>query len=122
MSKAYDFIKECDCFYVITLNGKFPAARPFGAMMEVGKYLYIATHDGNEAHKQLRANGNIQIIAKKNGTRDWVRLTGVAEECNDIELKRQFMKECPVLVKHYGTADSTHYLMFRIAVKNVEYF
>lgn len=33
------------------------------------------------------------------------------KECNDIELKRQFIKECPVLVKHYGTADSEHYLI-----------
>lgn len=90
--------------------------------MKVGENLYTATHDGNEAHKQLRTNGNIQIIANKNDARDWIRLAGVAEECNDIELKQQFMKECPVLVKHYGTADSKHYPMFRIVVKNVEYF
>ena len=29
-----------------------------------GFYLYISTHDGNEAHKQIIANGNMQIIAK----------------------------------------------------------
>ena len=34
MSKAYEFLKECSCFYVLTINGDFPAGRPFGAVME----------------------------------------------------------------------------------------
>lgn len=63
MSKAYDFIKDCGYFYVATINNEFPAVRPFGAIMEVNDKFYIATHDGNEAHKQLRTNGHIQIIA-----------------------------------------------------------
>ena len=63
MSKEFEFIQECGYFYVITLNGDFPAARPFGAMMEVEGDLFIGTHDMNEAHKQLRENGNIQILS-----------------------------------------------------------
>lgn len=47
MNKIYDFIKNCECFYVATINDEFPAVRPFGAIMEVSGFLYIATHDGN---------------------------------------------------------------------------
>ncbi len=65
MSKVYDFIKDCECFYVATINNDFPTVRPFGAIMEVSDKLYIATHDRNEVHKQLRTNVHIQIIAKK---------------------------------------------------------
>ena len=114
MSKAYDFIKDCECFYVATINNEFPAVRPFGAIMEARDFFYIATHDGNEVHNQLRIDGHIQIIAKKNDTREWLRITGIAEECNDMELKKRFMKECPVLIKHYGEATSEHYLMCKI--------
>ena len=121
MSKEYQFIKECGYFYVLTMNGDFPAGRPFGAMMEEGDFLYIATHDGNEAHSQLRNNGHIQIIAKKEGVRQWLRLTGKAEECNDKNLKQKFIEECPVLVKHYGTAENEHFLMFRIEKIKVEF-
>ncbi len=121
MSKAYDFIKDCECFYVATINNDFPAVRPFGAIMEVNDMFYIATHDGNEAHKQLRANGHIQIIAKKRDTREWLRITGIAEECNDLELKRLFMEECPVLKKHYGEATSKHFLMFKITTRKIEF-
>ena len=89
--------------------------------MEVNDMFYIATHDGNEAHKQLRANGHIQIIAKKRDTREWLRITGIAEECNDLELKRLFMEECPVLKKHYGEATSKHFLMFKITTRKIEF-
>ena len=121
MSKIYDFIKNCECFYVATIDDEFPAVRPFGAIMEVSDFLYIATHDGNEAHKQLRNNGHLQIIAKKNGTREWLRITGIAEECYDLELKKRFMQECPILIKHYGEASSKHYLMFKITIKKAEF-
>lgn len=121
MSKEFSFIKECGHFFVVTMNGDFPACRPFGAMMEDKENLYISTNDGNEAHKQLRTNGNIQIIAKKEGTRQWLRVTGVAEECDDIALKQKFFEECPILVNHYGSADSKHFLMFKITVKNSEF-
>ena len=121
MSKAFEFIKECPCFFVVTNNGDFPACRPFGAIMEVGGNLYISTHDGNEAHKQLRTNGNIQLIAKKEGTREWIRITGTAKECDNIFLKQKFMEECPVLISHYGSADSAHFLMFEITVKKTEF-
>lgn len=30
MSKAYDFLKECGAFFVLTVNGDCPAGRPFG--------------------------------------------------------------------------------------------
>ena len=89
--------------------------------MEIGDNLYISTHDGNEAHKQLRANGNMQIIAQKEGSRAWLRITGIAEECNDISLKQRFMEECPILVSHFGSADSEHFLMFKITVKKSEF-
>lgn len=120
MSKIYDFIKECGVFYVVTLNGDFPAARPFGAIMEVGDRLYIATHDGNQTHRQLRDCGNMQLIARKDGTREWLRVTAVARESDDRSLKERFLRECPVLVKHYADADNPHYLLFELTVKQTE--
>ena len=45
MSKAYQFLKECGAFFVLSINGEYPAGRPFGAVMEVGEYLYLSTND-----------------------------------------------------------------------------
>lgn len=87
MSEAYKFLKECVSFFVLFINGDFPAERPFGAVMQVGDNLYLSTNDLNEAHKQIRLNGNIQIIAKKSDSKEWIRITGVTSECNDIDSK-----------------------------------
>lgn len=121
MSKVYDFLQECGCFYVLTLNGDFPAGRPFGAVMEHDGKLFISTNDGNKVHKQLWDNGNMQILAKKEGTRAWLRVTGVATECNDIKMKQRMLEECPVLSKHFASADDEHYLLFQIEVLDAEF-
>lgn len=121
MSKAYDFLKECGYFYVLTINGEFPAGRPFGAVMEHDGKLYISTNNGNKAHEQLRENGNIQILAKKEGTREWLRITGKARECNEVEMKQKMLEECPVLWKHYSSAEEECYLLFQIEVLETEF-
>lgn len=121
MSKVYEFLKECECFYVLTINNDFPAGRPFGAVMEQNDKLYISTNDGNQVHNQLRENGNIQILSKKEGTREWMRITGKASECNDIKIKQKMLNECPVLTKHFSSAEDEHYLLFQIEVSEVEF-
>lgn len=121
VSKVYEFLKECGYFYVLTINGDFPAGRPFGAVMEYDGKLFISTSDGNKVHEQLRENGNIQILAKKEGTRQWVRVTGKATECNDITMKQRMLDECPVLLKHFATAEEKHYLLFQVDVLETEF-
>lgn len=120
MSKAHEFLKECGSFFVLTINGDYPAGRPFGAVMEVGEDLYLATNDMNQAHRQMRENGHIQIVASKPNSREWIRITGIAEECDSIDMKTKMFNECPILHNHYESADAEHFLMFKVRVKNVE--
>ncbi len=120
MSKAYEFIKECRSFFVLTINKDFPAGRPFGAIMEIGEDLYIATNDMNQAHRQLRENGNIQIIAQKPDSRQWIRVTGVAVECDSKELQNKMYNETPSLHRVYPNGLNDHFIMFKVSVKNVE--
>lgn len=121
MSKAYEFLKECDCFYVLAINKGFPAGRPFDAVMEHDGKLFISTNNKNEAHKQLRSNGNIQIVAKKEDLRQWIRITGKATECSDIKIKQKMLKECHILSKHFSSAENEHYLLFQIDILSTEF-
>lgn len=121
MSKICDFLKRCECFYVLTINKGFPAGRPFGAIMEHNKKLYISTSDKNQVHSQIIKNGNIQIIAKETGTRNWLRITGKATECTKLEIKQKMLQECPQLLKHFSSANSEHYLLFQIEILNTEF-
>lgn len=120
MSKAYDFLKECGSFFILTINGDYPAGRPFGAVMEVGEDLYLSTNDMNQAHKQMREHEKIQIVAKKPDTRDWIRITGIAKECDDKELKQRMLEERPVLQQRFGAVGMEHFIMFKVEVENVE--
>lgn len=121
MSKEFDFIKDCGYFYVLTINKDFPAGRPFGAMMEDNNKLYISTNPGNHAHLELRKNGNIQIIAKKDGTRKWLRITGKATECSNIKMKEKMLVECPILSTHYSSAEDENFLLFQIDIIQSEF-
>ena len=120
MSKAYEFLKECGSFFVLTLNGDYPAGRPFGAVMEVGDYLYLSTNDMNNTHKQMREHTKIQIVAKKPDSREWIRITGIAIECDDKELKDKMLIECPILQQRFSEVGIEHFIMFRVEVENVE--
>ena len=121
MSKAYDFLKECGAFFVLSVNGDCPAGRPFGAIMEVGENLYLSTNDLNEAHKQIRINGNIQIIAKKPDSREWIRVTGNAAECFDEYLKQRMLEECPILKQRFSAVGLEHFILLKVNVSNVEF-
>ena len=119
MSKAYEFLKECGAFFVLSINGDYPAGRPFGAVMEVGDDLYLSTNDMNDAHKQMRENEHIQIVAKKVESREWIRITGIATECDNQALKQRMLEECPILQQRFGAVGMEHFIMFKVKVENV---
>lgn len=120
MSKAYDFLRECGSFFVLTINDDYPAGRPFGAVMEVGEDLYLSTNDMNQAHIQMRKHEQIQIVAKKAESREWIRITGIATECDDNGLKQQMLEECPILQQRFDAVGIEHFVMFKVKVENVE--
>jgi uncharacterized pyridoxamine 5'-phosphate oxidase family protein len=120
MSKEYDFLKECGTFYLLTMNGEFPAGRPFGFIDQRGDDLLIATHDGNQVHKQLKENGHVQIVASKTKTREWIRITGIATECRDSEARQKVFDKSTILKSHYESAESEHFLLFQIKILKTE--
>lgn len=122
MSKVFDFLKECGVFYVLTINGDYPAGRPFGAVMEYKDDLYISTTDTKEVYKQMKDNPHIQIVSMKPGTREWVRINGVATECADVEIKKKMLEECPVLAKHFSSIDAPHYAVFQIKMMGSRFY
>lgn len=74
----------------------------------------------NQAYKQIRENEHIQIVAKKPTSREWIRITGIATECDDKSLKRRMLEECPILQQRFGAVGMEHFIMLKVEVKNVE--
>lgn len=121
MDKILSFIRECGAFFVLTVNQDSPAGRPFGAIAEIEGKLCIATSDTKDVYRQLKANPHVQLLALKPGTREWLRLSGIANECFDLNAKQKMLDECPILYKHYAAADVPHYKLFCIDTLEYEF-
>lgn len=117
MSKSYEFLKSCGVFYVLTINEGCPAGRPFGAVMEYKDRLYFSTASGKDVYRQLTEHPNIQLLALKAGTRDWIRINGKALETKDLEIKQKMLEECPALTKRFSSPACEGYAVFRIEEK-----
>lgn len=123
MSKALDYLKETGVFYLSTVNDGMPACRPFGFVCEIGDKLYLSTNKKNHVHKEIAANGNLQIVAFKPGTMQWMRLDGFGTEVTDLELKKKLMADNPQLGKFYHD-DPANVLWnpIEVEVKSVKFF
>lgn len=121
MSKTYDFLKESGMFFVLTTEGGNPQGRPFGAVAEYNHKLYITTATTKNVYRQIKENNRIQIIACKNGTRDWIRTDGKASECFDLAIKAKILEDCPVLKKRFAAADSENFAVFEIIILKSQY-
>lgn len=114
MSKIYDFLKECNVFYLATISEGKPAIRPFGAVMELHNALYISTSNDKDVYKQLKKSPYIQIVALKGETREWIRVNGKATEVLTPELKQDMLNTCPILNKRFDGCNCPFYALFSI--------
>ncbi|MBN1047073.1 NimC/NimA family protein [Clostridium botulinum] len=114
MSKSFEFLKSCRVFFLTTINGEVPASRPFGAVMEYEGNLYISTGNTKDVYKQLIKNPNIQIVALKKETREWIRINGKAIETKDLKEKRIMLEECPILSKRFDSETCEYFALFKI--------
>jgi len=115
MSRTYEFLKECETFFVVTINKNTPAARPFGAIMELEGGLYFSTSTIKDVYLQLKRNQVIQIVALKSGTRDWIRVNGKAVEINDLGIKQKMLETCPTLLKRFDSKECEYFALFKLS-------
>lgn len=120
MNEACQFLKECGAFMLLTTDGDRPVGRPFGAVTEIDGDLYLSTAARKAVYAQMQANSNVQIIALKQGTRDWIRIDGVAEDCGELAKKQRMLDDCPNLLKHHSTAEDPKFTLIRVRVSSAE--
>lgn len=115
MDKTFDFLKQCEIFFVLTINNGIPTGRPFGAIMKEKDKYYISTGKSKDVYKQLKDEQQATLIALKNGSRDWVRFCGKVIEVDDLFLKNKMLIECPQLKRRFSTALDEEYALFEIS-------
>ena len=117
MSKTYEFLKECKVFFLLTSFEDLPFGRPFGAIMELDRKLYISTAKTKTVYNQLINNPKVQIVDIKENSRQWIRVSALAIECQNLKIKELMLKENPNVARHFLNASDPNFSLFEL--KNI---
>ena len=84
-----------------------------------------ATHkykDSREQFEQRTHKRLIDIVTPTQKTVDALsRLEMPAGVYIDIKMKQKMLEECPVLAKHFTSAETEHYLLFQVDILDTEF-
>lgn len=121
MKEVYDFLKECNVFYIATIDGDRPRVRPFGALNIFEDKLYIQTGKIKNVSKQMKINPNIEITGFSKGK--WIRLEAEVVEDNRREAKVSMLDANPELKGMYSADDdNTEVLYLKNAKASINSF
>lgn len=120
MKNTVNFLKQCQCFWIVTNNGSYPSARPFGAVMVWKNRIYMPTNANKKVYKQILFDRHVCIVAIKPKSRTWMRLTGDATTCNDLSIKKRMWKLYPILAKRYKSYENEDFRLLELRLKSKE--
>ncbi len=103
MKRVEKFLKDCEVYYLATIDGDMPRVRPFGTVNIYNGRLYIQTGKKKDVSKQLHINPKAEICAFRNG--EWLRLSGELVEDDDREARVSMLDAYPSLKAMYSPDD-----------------
>ena len=101
MKRVYDFLNEAETYYLATVEGDQPRARPFGTVNVFEDKLYIQTGKGKAVAKQINANPKVEVCAMKGD--EWIRVEGTLVLDDRVEAQESMLDDYPSLRKMYTT-------------------
>ena len=114
MSKAYDFLKNCNFYYLLTFDSDYPAGRPISGILEADGVMYFGTRTDKAVYRQLKQNTHIGLVAFNKGR--WLRLYADAEETFDTSVRKQYLSRLPAEIRRFGTADNPLLAVFAMHI------
>ena len=112
MQEVQNYLKECGAFYIATVDGDQPRVRPFGVSEIINGRLYIMTGTVKDVFKQMDANGKFEICALKPSGSEWMRLSGILVNDDDLAVKTEFLERNPGLKSMYKPDDGNMAVLY----------
>ena len=106
------YLSECGVFYVATVDGDQPRVRPFGVATIYNGRLYIMTGKKKDVYKQMIKNGKFEISAVKKSGAEWIRVSGVLVNDDDIKAKQYLLDKNPSLKGMYKADDDNMAVLY----------
>ena len=121
MKEVYEFLKNCQVFYLATIDKDKPRVRPFGALNIFEDKIYLQTGKIKKVSKQIEINPNIEICGMFNNK--WIRVEGKLVRDERIEAKKSMLDNNPELKNMYkADDDNTEVLYIEKAKANIYSF
>ena len=87
IEKVDALLSEAKVFYIVTVDGDKPKARPISFKLLKGYKLWFGIGTFKDVYKQLVANPHIEIVAST--PTKWIRYDGVAHFVEDAALENE---------------------------------
>ncbi|MBO7592487.1 MAG: pyridoxamine 5'-phosphate oxidase family protein [Bacteroidaceae bacterium] len=112
MQEVQAFLKECNAFFIATVDGDQPHVRPFGVSEIIDGRLYIMTGKVKDVYKQMDANGKFEICALKPSGSEWVRICGTLVNDETLSVKEEFLNRNESLKSMYKADDDNMAVLY----------
>ncbi len=103
MQEVYEFLKQCETYFLATTEGDQPHVRPFGTIHLFEGKLYIQTGKVKDVSKQLSANPKVELCGMHGGK--WIRVQAIAVEDDRVEARQSMLDAYPNLQRMYQADD-----------------
>ena len=103
MNEVYEFLKQCETYYLATVEGDQPRVRPFGPIDIFEGKLYFQTGKVKPVADQLKANGKVEISSMADGK--WIRVAGEAVLDDNVAAQEHMLDAYPNLKAMYKPGD-----------------
>lgn len=110
MNEVYEFLKECETYYLATIDNDTPRVRPFGTINIFEDKLYIQTGKSKDVYKQIISNPNVEICAFNNGK--WIRVNGKLIPDDRRVAKKDMLDKYPELRAMYNEEDDNTIVLY----------
>ena len=119
MKEVQEFLKECGVYYLATVDGNKPKARPFGTAEIFEDHLYIQTGKIKRVSKQIQTNPNIEICGYIDNK--WLRVEAKAIRDDRREAKKSMLDANPTLRSMYDEDDANTEVLYLENAKGTFY-
>ena len=110
MKEVYDFLKECNVYFLATAEGDQPRVRPFGTIDLFEDKLYIQTGKVKDVSKQIAVNPKVEISACMGAK--WIRVTCTLVRDERVEAKAHMLAAYPNLAAMYSPEDDNTEVLY----------
>ena len=103
-----------------TLDGDQPRVRPVSPVRTEGFTVFVASLRSSHKTQEIERHANIELCYMT-ATHDQVRITGVAEQVVDVEVRQRIWETNPLLRAYLGSVDSPEFILYRIVPGRVRF-